>query len=105
MSRFEYCLYSRFPIDYVLKELQTIVTGICQDIVPKVFRQLDMCVPSDSDPTFLPYTPSRMPMCVSDLLRPAKGAMAQQSERRTVNQNDQQHMCPATLILLTDFRG
>jgi len=67
VSRSEYSLHSRFPIDYVLKELQTVVTGICHDTVPKVFRQLDSCVSADSDPTFLPYTPSRMPMCVSDL--------------------------------------
>ena len=67
VSRFEYSLYSRFPIDYFLKELQSIVTGICHDTVPKVFRQLDTCVSVDTPPTFLPYTPSRMPMCVSYL--------------------------------------
>ncbi|CAH1774976.1 unnamed protein product [Owenia fusiformis] len=59
-------LISRYSVELVLREMQHIITNLCADSAPRVFRMIDSGG-QEGEPLYMPYNPMRMPLN-SDLL-------------------------------------
>ncbi|ELT88148.1 hypothetical protein CAPTEDRAFT_222074 [Capitella teleta] len=55
VAKSSYTLHSRFPVDYVLKDLHSNVASICSDVSLRIFKRMQT-LHSDSDPIFFPYS-------------------------------------------------
>jgi hypothetical protein len=51
-------LQSRFPVDYILKDLHSVVPSTCPDVSLRIFKRMQT-LHVDTDPIYFPHTVQR----------------------------------------------